>query len=77
MKVDEMGAMPVAVPAGPGKGQDERRLDALIVEVDASKLPDQQLWRAVEDTLDQEIACAGGRHHDLGEVGAPPLWQRL
>jgi len=80
--MDDMDAVAIAAPAGTGMGCDEgaaeKRLDAIIVEVDAFRrrrtfssttLPDQLRRRAVEDTLDQEAACPGDRHDDLGEVG--------
>jgi len=45
MVVDDMDAMPIVTPAGAGMADDqgaaEKRLDAVIVEVDAQTLPDQ------------------------------------
>jgi hypothetical protein len=90
MVVDDMGALPIVAPTSPGMGHDEgttqKRLDAIIVEVNAFRqrrtfgsttLPDQLRRRAVEDAFDQEATCPGDRHHDLGEVCRPPLRQRL
>jgi hypothetical protein len=86
MVVDDMDALPPAksgvTPAGAGMADDqgaaEKRLDAVIVEVNAFRrrrtfgsttLPDQLRRRAIENALDQETARSGDRHHDLGEVG--------
>ena len=83
MVVDDMDALPPAVsgvtPAGAGMGHDEgaaqKRLDAIIIEVDA-QTPTDEKWarsaataRLVEDALDQEPARPGDQRHDLGEVG--------
>jgi hypothetical protein len=79
--VADMDPVSVAASAGPGMGYDEgaakKRLNAIILEVDTQALADQLRWSAVEDALDQEAACAGDRHHDLGEVCCAPLWQGL
>ncbi len=79
--VDDMDAMPVAASAGPGMSHDEgatqKRLDAIIVEVNPQTLADQLRRRAVEDTLDQEAARPRDRHHDLGKVCRPPMRRRL
>ena len=43
--VDDMDALPIVAPTSPGMGHDEgatqKRLDAIIVEVNAQTLPDQ------------------------------------
>jgi hypothetical protein len=68
------------------EGAAEKRLDAIIVEVNAFRrrrtfgsttLADQLRRSAVEDALDQEAARPRDRHHDLGKVCRPPLRQRL
>jgi len=45
MVVDDMDALPIVAPTSPGMGYDEgaaqKRLDAIIVEVNAQTLPDQ------------------------------------